>query len=83
MTTREAVQKLVAYVDEAPAYDELAEATRIVLRDFKAQNIVGLELERIVHEVIKATEAPVVPFGQELFDTTPAPRHPHGIGGKP
>lgn len=75
MTTKEAVQKCVAYVDQAPAWDELAAALRVVLRDFKEQNIVALRLERIVHDFVKETEA--APTQGALFESEPErPVHP-------
>lgn len=55
-TIKEAVSTLVEFVDSSPAWDTVATAARIVLRDFKAQAQVGVRLEVIVHDVIKILE---------------------------
>jgi hypothetical protein len=55
-TITEAVIRLVRFVNESPLSDEVAEATRVVLRDFKAQGQVAIRLENIVHQFIKALE---------------------------
>lgn len=73
MTSKEAVQALVAYVDTAPAYDELAGAARIVLQTLKAEAALTKRLAGILDQFLGlAPEDPEEEPSGELFAELPA-----------
>jgi len=77
MTQREAVQKLVAYVDQAPAYDDLAQAARLVLRALKEQTKVGDSLAALVGKIDQACAQGIREGTAELFDGADLPQQPY------
>ena len=84
MTSREAVQALVEYVDTAPAYDELAQATKIVLQNLKERVAVAESLSRMVERFLELGDKHQPAKEESLFaDLPPQPgvyRHPEAPG---
>lgn len=84
MTSREAVQALVEYVDTAPAYDELAQATKIVLQNLKERIAVAESLSKMVERFLDLGDKRPPAQEESLFaDLPPQPgvyRHPEAPG---
>jgi hypothetical protein len=57
MEPREAVRRLVAFVDAAPALDETAQAARIVLQALKERDSLVREIEAPVRLMTARLEA--------------------------
>ena len=57
MDAREAVRKLVAFVESAPTHDETAQAARIVLQALKERDSLVREIEAPVRLMTARLEA--------------------------
>jgi len=84
VTSREAVQKLVAYTDTAAGDDELAQAAKIVLQNLKERVAVAESLSRMVERFLELGDKHQPAKEESLFaDLPPQPgvyRHPEAPG---